>query len=52
MIENIKFICLNYWAGIVGLVTWSIGGFDLLVKALMMLMILDYISGLLVSGGR
>ena len=49
-----EFFCINgkglvavCWTSWIAFITWLIGGFDLLIMCLIVLMVLDYISGVL-----
>lgn len=46
---SIKSYIALCWTGWISLLIWLIGGFDLLAKALIALMFLDYLSGLWVG---
>lgn len=44
---NGKGIIAFIWTSWLGFLTWLIGGFDLLIQVLLILMIFDYISGII-----
>lgn len=44
---NSKGIIAFIWTSWIGFLAWIIGGFDFLIQALLILMVLDYISGII-----
>ena len=44
---NSKGILAMIWTSWISFITWLIGGFDLLIQVLLILMIFDYISGVI-----
>lgn len=44
---NTKGILAMIWTSWISFITWLIGGFDLLIQVLLVLMIFDYISGVI-----
>ena len=47
MIDIAKGYLALIWTGWIGVVLYLIGGFDILIKAMLIMMVLDYITGVL-----
>lgn len=45
MIDSAKYYLALIWTGWLSIVLYLIGGFDVLIKALLIMMVLDYITG-------